>query len=59
MPPPPALRSYELPPAPDGQTINHPANIKTAYSGLAEILGIPLDELEEQVEVNFETLFGE
>lgn len=58
MPPPQAWRTYKLPPSPSGQTINHPGNIETAYAGLASILGMPLDDLMDQVEQNFQTLFG-
>ena len=42
-----------------GQVINHPANIDLAYRALAEIRGMEVEKLAQQVERNFATLFGE
>lgn len=55
--PPPERNPRPLAPA-DGKVMNHPANLDVAYKGLAEVLGWPLAELEEQVAANFERLFG-
>jgi TatD DNase family protein len=42
----------------DGTAINHPANIVVAYEALAELRGLPLDDLKRVVEQNFLRLFG-
>ena len=41
-----------------GAPLNHPANIATAYDGLADIRGITVDALAESVAANFARLFG-
>ncbi|EDY85205.1 hydrolase, TatD family [Verrucomicrobiia bacterium DG1235] len=38
--------------------LNHPANIVGVYSFVAELLGMPLEELKGQVEDNFIRFFG-
>ncbi|HET7536530.1 MAG TPA: TatD family hydrolase [Candidatus Didemnitutus sp.] len=43
---------------PDGTVANHPANIAAVYAGLAELRGVPLAKLADQVEANFVRLFG-
>lgn len=43
--------------APDGAAINHPANIDLAYATLAELRGIPIEELATIVAENFARLF--
>lgn len=43
---------------PDGQPINHPANIATAYEGLAVIRDRPLETLLPIIAANFTRLFG-
>jgi TatD DNase family protein len=43
---------------PDGEPINHPANIDVAYAGLAETRDVSVDELANTVTANFERLFG-
>ncbi len=53
MPPPVAWRQVELPPAPDGTTLSHPANLLSAYEGLAQIRGLSREALERQIEENF------
>lgn len=58
MPPPQPWRTYKLPPAPGGQTINHPGNIEAAYAGLASFLGQPVAAIAETVEENYKRLFG-
>ena len=40
-----------------GATLNHPANLAVAYSGLAEIRGLPLESLAARVAENFRRLF--
>jgi TatD DNase family protein len=39
-------------------TLNSPANLEFCYRGLAELRGIPVDELAGQVAENFARLFG-
>ena len=58
MPLPPERATHALPPAPDGSSVNHPANLAAAYAGLAEIRGVARDVLEAQVAENFGRLFG-
>ena len=41
-----------------GAPINHPANIATAYAGLAEIRGVKIEVLAEIVAANFARLFS-
>ena len=43
---------------PDGRPLNHPANLAAVYSGLAEILGEPVELLARRVEENFLRVFG-
>ncbi|MFT3869278.1 MAG: TatD family hydrolase [Nibricoccus sp.] len=59
MPLPQPWRTYKLPPAPGGQTINHPGNIEAAYAGLAGLLGVTVEELATTVAANFQRLFGQ
>ena len=49
---------YSLPPSPDGQPINHPANIAVAYQALSEIRGVTQEYLARQIAENFHRLFG-
>jgi TatD DNase family protein len=56
-PPAPESNRFPLPAAPDGSAVNHPANIAVTYAALAELRGVPLDTLSEQVERNFFRLF--
>lgn len=57
MPLPQPWRTYKLPPAPGGQTINHPGNIEAAYAGLAAQLGLSVNALANTVAKNFRQLF--
>jgi TatD DNase family protein len=57
--PPPERNRFPLGTGPDGSVINHPANITAAYAALAELRGLPLEELAAQVETNFVKLFGQ
>lgn len=58
MPLPDAAREYALPGLADGNPINHPANIRAVYTGLAELCGMPVEALAAQVEENFHRLFA-
>ena len=42
----------------NAQPLNHPANIALAYATLAELRGMPAEELAAQVAENFARLFG-
>lgn len=48
---------FNLPPAPDGTPVNHPANLVVAYEALANLRRVPLADLAAQVEANFRRLF--
>ena len=54
---PDALNAYPLTDF-AGEPMNHPANLPVVYQGVAKILEMPLVALAEQVEDNFERLFG-
>ena len=56
-PPLRALNRFPLPAAPNGEAVNHPANIIVAYEALAGLRGMPLAALAAQVERNFQRLF--
>lgn len=58
MPPPQIWRTHKLPPGPDGNAPNHPANLEAAYAGLAALRGQTVPDLAEQVRANFIRLFG-
>jgi TatD DNase family protein len=58
MPLPAERRVYSLPGLADGNPINHPANLGAVYAGLAEVRGMGVGALAEQVAKNFEALFG-
>lgn len=58
MPLPPGRRTHSLPDTADGNVINHPANLRAAYAGLAEIRGLAESDLVGTVARNFSTLFG-
>jgi TatD DNase family protein len=57
MPLPAACRTHELPGEADGNPINHPANIGAVYAGLAEVRGVAVERLAEQIEQNFLRFF--
>ncbi|MEI6076419.1 MAG: TatD family hydrolase [Verrucomicrobiota bacterium] len=42
----------------DGKPLNHPANLKAVYAGLAKYLGEDLDTLAARVEHNFQRVFA-
>ena len=54
---PDTLNAYPLTDS-AGEPMNHPANLPVVYQGVAKILETPLVALAEQVEDNFERLFG-
>lgn len=56
--PAPELNRFPLGNAPDGSTINHPANVAVAYEALASLRGVSLDALATQVARNFAQLFA-
>lgn len=58
MLPPLPWRTHKLPRAPGGETVNSPANIESAYLGLAALRQTGLAELATQVAENFARLFG-
>jgi len=55
---PPSHEKFPPLATPAGAVANHPANIAAVYAGLAEIRGVPLATLADQVESNFVRLFG-
>jgi TatD DNase family protein len=55
---PPAREKFRPLSTPSGAVANHPGNIAAAYAGLAELRGMSLDGLADQVEANFQRLFG-
>lgn len=54
--PPPGRNAHPLF-TDDGKVLNHPANLIAAYDTLAEIRGIPREQLATQVAENFARLF--
>jgi TatD DNase family protein len=54
---PDTLNAYPLTDS-AGEPMNHPANLPVVYQGVAKILETPLVAFTEQVEDNFERLFG-
>lgn len=57
MLPPKELRSFQLPDTDSGQPVTHPATLLNGYTVIADILGMPLATLSQQVAGNFETYF--
>lgn len=55
---PDALNQHALNDVRDGKPINHPANLRIVYEGLAAIREMSLETLGQQVEANFQRLFG-
>ena len=55
--PAPECNRFPLPPGPDGNAVNHPANIIVAYEALAKLRGLSVEVLAAQVEQNFKRLF--
>lgn len=55
--PPENLVAHSLTSA-DGKPLNHPANLRAIYGFVAELRGMPVEELAGRVEENFLRLFG-
>ena len=49
---------HPLPLDDDGKSVNHPGNIGAVYSGLAQVLDMPVERLVDQVEENYQRIFG-
>jgi TatD DNase family protein len=58
MPLPAALARFDLPSAPDGSSVNHPANLAATCAALAELRGVSPDSLAARLEDNFRRFFG-
>jgi TatD DNase family protein len=58
MPAPEGLTRHQLPAAPDGTRVNHPASLADVYPALAALRGLEPPVLEALVEENFLRLFG-
>jgi TatD DNase family protein len=58
MRPPDDARAFDLS-APDGEPINHPANLTGIAEGLAGVLELPVDDLLQRTNVNFDAFFGD
>lgn len=56
--PAPELNRFPLGTAPDGSSINHPANVVVAYEALAKLRRLPLETLATQITANFARLFA-
>lgn len=57
MPLPREWATHRLPPGPNGEALNHPANIEVAYTALAALRGESIEDLAATVERNFQRLF--
>ncbi|MCD6049304.1 MAG: TatD-related deoxyribonuclease [Verrucomicrobia bacterium] len=55
---PDALNQHPLTDMARGKAINHPANLRAVYEGLAQVRGMAMEDLATQVEENFKRLFG-
>jgi TatD DNase family protein len=42
----------------EGKPINHPANLRVSYELLAQVRGVEVEVLIEQIEQNYRRLFG-
>jgi TatD DNase family protein len=49
---------YPLTDAESGKHLNHPANLGAVYRFAAELLGMPIERLAQQIEKNFKMVFG-
>lgn len=57
MPPPSERTRFHLPAAADGTPLSHPASLADVYPAVADVLGMPLAELNRQVAANFRRFF--
>ena len=55
---PPEKRNAHPLHAASGAALNHPANLALAYTALAELRGLSVEQLTAQVAENFTRLFG-
>ncbi len=55
---PESLNQHPLMDTANGKAINHPANLRAVYEGLAQVRGMAVEDLARQVEENFKQLFG-
>ena len=58
MPLPDNHSEFGLPPAPDGETINHPGNIRAVYAALSSLRKVELSDLVKICADNANRLFG-
>ena len=58
MPLPDNHSEFRLPPAPDGETINHPGNIHAVYAALSSLRKVELSDLVKICADNANRLFG-
>ncbi len=54
---PDALNKHVLTETASGKAINHPANLRAVYEGLAQLREMGVEDLAQQVEENFKRLF--
>jgi TatD DNase family protein len=54
---PEELNKHSLTDTATGKAINHPANLRAVYEGLAQLRGITSENLAQQMEENFKRLF--
>jgi TatD DNase family protein len=55
--PPDELNPHPLKSA-DGTSLNHPANLRVSYELLAQVRGMPVDELQAIIAANYAALFA-
>ena len=56
--PPDESNTHPLRDNTSGEPLNHPANIELAYTAVAALRRMPVEQLARQVETNFTNLFG-
>jgi TatD DNase family protein len=56
---PEELNRHPLAAPSTGKAINHPANLRVVYEGLAKVRGMAVEALAKQLEENFKRLFGD
>ena len=54
MAPPPESNAFPLTDPATGKALNHPANLRVAAASLAELRGMPVPEMEDILEENFQ-----
>lgn len=58
MLPPERLNQFPLPADASGKPLNHPANLGAVYEFVADLRGLTVTDLAQQMQENFERLFG-